>query len=272
MQSTVSAAPQHSHASSFRRYKSTQKLPGLSLPGLGQRSVRLPLASSNLLERWTSRTPLQASAFGEPQSLQITLEQFQPNALEKQEFQPEVIKKYPVIGAAHKNLKKNSEAMRILLTQWIQGQPMDAKALERLEKRLSVMPAGKGWQSLAQQLEVFRPVKGWGDLLHNARTLVGIPGAMMWTASQTAKYLSTSEADWRANPENSLRAQILAHNRYLQFPEVHEASKAYWALLDWRTELQQRLQLLKTLSVSTVPNGKAAFYKAENTLNAPEAE
>lgn len=204
-------------------------------------------------------TPRRLNALPrESQALWATLERFQPNALEEEQFQPEILKKYPVIGAVHKNLKQNSKAMRELLTQWLNGQPVDAKALERLEKRLSVMPAANGWDRLSQKLALFRPISSWEDVAHNARTLVGVPGAMVWTASQTVKYLNTPESEWKANPENSLKAQILAHNRYLQFPEVHEASVAYWALTDWRSELQQRLQLLKSMVSSQTENGKTS--------------
>ncbi len=211
----------------------------------------------NAADRFIAPRRLKAAS-RESQSLQATLEQFLPNTLEKEPFQPEIVKKYPVLGAVHKNLKQNSQAMRELLTQWLNGQPVDAKALERLEKRLSVMPAANGWDRLSQKLALFRPVSSWEDVAHNARTLVGVPGAMVWTGSQTLKYFITPDAEWAANPDNSLKAQVLAHNRYLQFPDVHEATVAYWALNDWRSELQQRLQLLKTLVSSQTENDKTS--------------
>lgn len=150
------------------------------------------------------------------------------------------------MSIVQQHLKQSSELMRSAFTQLINGENVNPQDLEMIEKHLNELPK-TAWENLQNQTHIFRPVKSVSDLVHNLRTLVGIPGAMAWTSTKLIEYLSTPDEVLRNKPHRTLKEQVIDHNRYLLFPDTHSAFEAFLELGDLHTELTQRYEFLKQI-------------------------
>ncbi|WP_373533323.1 hypothetical protein [Vampirovibrio sp.] len=169
----------------------------------------------------------------------LTLARFIPPPMEEKQYDAAVLKQFPVIMVAQKSLKKSSELMRAVFVLALSGEEVDPKALKKIEAYLNGIPESC-LLKLSEQTEIFRPIRQWDDIVHNLRSLVGIPGSI----ASSMGLVPSSEA-LKSKPRIPLRDLMLEYSRFLLSPTTHQADVAYWDLRILQADLRDRLAVLK---------------------------